>query len=91
MTLRLELTPGQEDLLRRALGGDLTSAALEAMVINGYRTGKLTCHEVGQVLGHTSRWQTERWLADRKVYMNYSIKDLEDELEAMDRVLGKIA
>lgn len=91
MMINVNIPGDQEQLLRRALGNDLGRAALEALAIEGYRSGKLTAAEVGQVVGISDRWAINKWLADRNVPLNYTLADLEADRQTLDRVLGKSA
>lgn len=91
MTIQLHIPDDQARALSLAWGGDLDRAALEALVIEGYRTGRLTSAEAGRVLGFTERSQINQWFADRDVPLNYTISDLEEDRRTLDRVLGKTA
>ncbi len=91
MSVRLNISPEAEVALRNALGSDLGQQALEALAIEGYRSGKLSSAEVGRLLGLVDRWATNKWLADRNVPLNYSIDDLEADRRTLDRLLGKTA
>ena len=54
--------------------------ALEALVIEGYRSGKLTHHESSQLLGLT-RLEFDDFLQDRGVYEHaYSAEDVTRDL-----------
>ena len=77
-----------EQTLRHAFGEDLSRAALEAMAIEGYRSGKLSTFEVQKLLGLEDRWATESWLAQHRVNLNYTWEDLEADRATLDRVLG---
>src|SRR5437867_11820107 len=41
---------------------DVPRRVLEATAAEAYRTRALTAHQVGQLLGHGSRWETEAFL-----------------------------
>jgi predicted HTH domain antitoxin len=91
MTLHLNISPEAEKALRDAFGSDLNRAALESMAIEGYRSHKLSRAEVGRLLGIEDRWILEKWLADRKVYLNYSAEDLDDDRRTLRELFGKSA
>lgn len=91
MSLFLNIPQHAEQTLRDAWGSDLDRAALEALVVEGYRSGKLSAAEVGCLLGLDDRWTVNQWLADRHVPLNYTLEDLEADRETLDRVLGKSA
>lgn len=91
MSLFINIPQETEQALRDALGPDLDRAALEALVVEGYRSGKLSAAEVGRLLGLSDRWTVNQWLADRRVPLNYTLKDLEADRRTLDRLLGKSA
>lgn len=58
---------------------------MENAAIEGYRSGRLSHRQVGEMLG-LDYWQTETFLKERDVPVNYSAADL----EADNATLGKI-
>jgi predicted HTH domain antitoxin len=58
---------------------------LEDAAIEGYRAGRLSHRQVGEMLA-LDYWQTETFLKERGVPLNYSVADL----EADSAILGKI-
>ena len=63
--------------------------ALEALVIEGYRTGTFTHHEGAQLLG-LQRFAFEAFLKEREVYeFSYSVEDLEKDLATLDKLHAK--
>jgi len=58
---------------------------MEDAAIEGYRAGRLSQRQVGEMLG-LDYWQTESFLRDRGVPLNYSASDL----EADNATLAKI-
>ena len=63
--------------------------ALEALVIEGYRSEKLTHHQAAQLLGLT-RFEFDGFLKERQIYDHaYSVEDLERDLETMRRLEEK--
>jgi hypothetical protein len=78
-----------EELASR-LGADpaqLPRQALEALVLEGHRQGKLTEAETGRLLGFESRFQIDRFLKDHGVELAYTRDDLEYERQ-VHRELG---
>jgi hypothetical protein len=49
---------------------------LEDVAIEGYRTGRLSHRQFGQMLG-LDYWQSEAFLKERGVLLNYTAADLE--------------
>jgi uncharacterized protein RhaS with RHS repeats len=68
---------------------DLPRRVLEATAAEAYRTRALTAHQVGQLLGHTSRWETEAFLNRVQTYLNYTEADLDRDLAALREARGR--
>ena len=82
----IELTEDiAEDL--RAKWNDLPRHALEAIALEGYRSGALTESQVRRVLGFETRLEVNSFLKDRGVYYNYSPSELDQEIETNERLL----
>lgn len=87
--ITIHIPDDAEQALRDAWGDNLDRAALEALAIEAYRTGKLGISHVRRLLGLESRWEAEAWLGIRGVNWNYSIEDLEADRKTLDRILGQ--
>jgi hypothetical protein len=76
--------------IARQLGetGDLARVALEALAAQGYRSGKLTHTEVQEMLGLTSRWETDYFLKRAGAYLDYTETDLEHDLTVSRQLTG---
>jgi predicted HTH domain antitoxin len=61
---------------------------VEDAVIERYRTGRLSHRQVGEALG-LDYWQTETFLAERGVPLNYSAADLEADETALDKLFHR--
>jgi predicted HTH domain antitoxin len=60
--------------------------ALEAMVIEGYRTGALSHHQASQILG-LWRFDFDRLLKERQIFDHaYDETDLKQDMETLDRL-----
>ncbi|MFN0166122.1 MAG: UPF0175 family protein [Bryobacteraceae bacterium] len=68
-------------------GKELRQAALEAVALEGYRAGKLSEFQVGQILGLPTRDHVDGFLKEHGAWLNYSLDDLEQE-RAVLRKLG---
>ena len=90
MNITLNIPTNAETTLREALGPDLGAAALDALLIEGYRTGKLSTGDIADALGYETRFQAEGWLSERQVALNYSLAELEADRATLDRVLGPV-
>jgi predicted HTH domain antitoxin len=62
--------------------GDLSKRALEATVADAYREEELTLGEVREILGHSTRLETEQFLNDRGILLEMSEEELEDDAKA---------
>ncbi len=62
---------------------DMPQRVLEAVAVEAYRSGVLTAYQVGELLGHNSRWETESFLQRTHAYLHYTEADLERDLTAM--------
>ncbi len=63
--------------------------ALEALAIEGYRSGALTHYQASQLLG-LSRFEFDRFLKDRNIYDHaYDVADLERDMETHRKLEAK--
>lgn len=86
----MQVTLDLPDDISKALEGrwpDLTRQTLEALAVEGYRTGALTESQVRRLLGLESRFDVHAILKDHRVALRYNESDLEDDLTA-HRELG---
>ena len=67
---------------------DVPRRALEAIAIGAYRSGALSREQVGDLLSLTF-WETEAFLKEHRVYLDYGIEDLEDDRATLKRLLDK--
>jgi Uncharacterised protein family (UPF0175) len=87
MRLAIELPQdiGQE---LQAKWKDLPRAALEAIALEGYRSGALTEPQVRRMLGFESRMQANAFLKEHGAYYEYSQAEIEDEIESNEWLLA---
>lgn len=85
MTLTLQIPDRVAATLQRTWE-DLPRATLESLAVEGYRSGKLSAAEVGDILGHASRWESEDFLAAHGVWPGMTAQDLEADLATLDRL-----
>lgn len=69
-------------------GRDLSRAALEAIALEGYRSGRLTQYQIRHLLKFEDRWQTEAFLKQHEVY-DYTVKELENDRTTLSRLFSK--
>ncbi|MFL6600373.1 MAG: UPF0175 family protein [Steroidobacteraceae bacterium] len=61
---------------------------VEDAVIERYRSGRLSQRQVGEVLG-LDYWETESFLSQRGVTLNYSADDLDADKATFDKILPR--
>src|SRR5437762_4073950 len=87
---RMRVTVDLPDDISNALHegwSDLNRQALEAIAVEGYRTGALTESQVRRLLGLESRFEVHALLKEHRVPLHYTQADLEEDL-ASHRSLG---
>ncbi len=63
--------------------------ALEALAIEGYRTGKLSHFQASQLLG-LSRFEFDGFLKERQIYDHaYDLEDLEEDRNTFQQLQAK--
>jgi hypothetical protein len=62
---------------------DLSRAALEALALEGYRSERLSEGQVRRMLGFRTRMQVHTFFKAHNVYLNYSIRELENDLASL--------
>jgi hypothetical protein len=70
----------------RASGGDLSRRALEALALEEFKGGHITKPELRRLLGFGSRYELDEFLKAHDVYEDYTLLDLEQELEGLRRL-----
>lgn len=77
-----------DDLASRmsASGGDLSRRALEALAVEEFKGGHISRPELRRLLGLGSRYEVDAFLKAHEVFENYTLQDLEQELEGLRRL-----
>jgi predicted HTH domain antitoxin len=84
MTIPIDLP---EDIARDlAPNEDITRAVLEAIALEGYRSGKLTQAQVRRLLGYETRMEVDGFLKEHGIYLEYTEEDLKREAAVSDRL-----
>jgi hypothetical protein len=68
---------------------DLPRHALEAIALEGYRSGALTESQVRRVLGFESRLEVNSFLREHGVYYNYTPTEIDQEIATNERLLER--
>jgi predicted HTH domain antitoxin len=85
MQIQFELP---DDIAQALAADDLPRAALEALALDGYRSGRLGGGQVQRLLGFSAPMQVHAFLKEHGVYLNYSAEDLAKDTETLDTLLG---
>jgi len=72
----------------RSCWQDIPRRVLEAVAAEAYRSSALTTFQVGELLGHGSRWETESFLKRVQAYLHYTEEDLERDLATLRAARG---
>ena len=77
-----------DDLASRmsASGGDLSRRALEALALEEFKGGHITKPELRRLLGFESRYELDEFLKSHDVFEEYTLEDLEQELQGLRRL-----
>jgi predicted HTH domain antitoxin len=78
-----------DDLAHRLTpkGQDPARAALEAVAIEGYRSGALTAYQTRCLLGFETRYELDAFLKEHNVWEHaYSLEDLEQDRRTMQQL-----
>ena len=66
--------------------GDLGRRALEAFALEEFRKNRITKPELRRLLGFETRYELDGFLKAHEVYEEYTMEDLERELESLKRL-----
>jgi len=79
-----------EDIVQhlRSAWRDVPRRALEAVALEGYRSGALSRAEVGRLLG-LSFWETEAFLKERQAYLPYTEEDVAKDRATLEQALSE--
>ncbi len=87
MTVSFDLPSGIEQQLQVALG-DLGQAAKRALLVDAYTRGQISMGRLAETLG-MGVMETQQWLADQKVPLNYSVEDFEADQKTLSELFGE--
>ncbi len=74
----------------RANGENLSQKMLESFAIEGYREGRLTEFEVGDMLGFESPMEIDEFLKQHGAYIEYSEDEIQAQRESLCAVLPPV-
>ncbi|MGD0842310.1 MAG: UPF0175 family protein [Candidatus Acidiferrales bacterium] len=81
-----------DDLARQVAskGKDPARVALEALALEGYRTGLMSESAVRQMLGFETRIDVHAFLKQHGVYLHYDVADLEQDQATAEQLRAKL-
>jgi hypothetical protein len=85
MTFTVEI-PDDVALRLNSAGGDLARRALEALVAEEYRQGRLSKPDLRRLLGFQTSDQIDTFLGTHEVWIDYTLEDLERERAGFRRL-----
>ncbi len=86
MAITINIPAEQEQALREIWGDAIDRAAREALLIESYRTGRISLGFLAQLLGLSTSIQAQNWLAQHGVHLNYSHDDLQSDRATLSRL-----
>lgn len=66
--------------------GDLARRALEAFALEEFKKERISKPELRRLLGFETRYELDGFLKTHEVYEEYTVEDLELELESLKRL-----
>lgn len=84
----MDVTVHIPDELAKRLGdtGEVERRIVEAFVLEEFKLGHLTVHEIRELLGFATRMQLDAFLKTHAVYEDYTLEDLERERQGLRRL-----
>lgn len=89
MDVQLQIPDDVADALNRE-ATDLSRTALESLALEGYRTGRLSEGQLRRMLGFSTRMQVHAFLKEHRVYLNYSVDELNQDLKSLAAFEGTL-
>ncbi len=72
--------------VRLGSAADLPRRALEALVLEEYRAGRLTQPELRRALGFETRYELDGFLKAHGVYEAFTVEEIQEQVRAMKRL-----
>ena len=69
---------------------DISRAVLEALALEGYRSGRLSEAQIRRLLDFRTRIEVHAFLKAHNVYLNYSIHEMGRDLESLQHFEEKL-
>jgi predicted HTH domain antitoxin len=68
---------------------DVDSFIRRTLAVELYREGNLSLGKAAELAGFKSRWEMLLLLKEKKVPINYSVEELEEDIDTLKKVLHK--
>jgi hypothetical protein len=80
-----------EDIARQlnSKWANLPRGVLESLALEAYRSGTLSSPQLRRLLGFETRMELDGFLKQAGVFLDYSLEDLNEDLETIRRVRGE--
>ena len=88
MQITIEIPDKTADRMS-AKWGNLEKRALEILAAEAYRGEVISAAEVRRMLKLSSRWEAHGFLKQEGAYLHYTLADLEQDVEAINKVISK--
>lgn len=75
-----------DDIAQALSSQDFSRAALEAIALEGYRSGRLGGGQLQRLLGFGTPMQVHAFLKEHNVYLNYSVEELAKDIEITNQL-----
>ena len=88
----MQVTLNLPEDLARLLGDDapsLTRAALEALALEGIRTGKLSEAQARRLLGIPTRYEMDGFLKQHGILLSMTMEEMERDVEEAGRYVAE--
>lgn len=85
MTLTVEIPDVAAPALQESFA-EMSRAMVESLAVEGYRSGRISAFTAGQLLGHSSRWETEDFLSQHDAWPGQTVEELDRELAGLHNV-----
>ena len=66
--------------------GSMARTVMEDFAVEAYRQGRLTAFQVGQLLGHGSRWETRDFLAAHGAWPTTTVEDVISDVKTLEHL-----
>ena len=66
----------------------LSGKVMECFAVEAYRQDFLSAAQVGKLLGHASRWETEDFLAFHDAWPGLTVEEVADDARTLSDLLG---